>query len=54
MTESERLVADYAGTGLTVGPHPMALRRDDLPCAGLTGHRLRTHGNGRRVRVPGW
>jgi error-prone DNA polymerase len=30
MTETERLAADYAGTGVTLGRHPMALRRDDL------------------------
>ena len=34
MTEAERLVADYAGTGLTVGRHPMALRRDELAMRG--------------------
>ena len=27
MTDEERLVADFRGTGLTVGPHPMAYRR---------------------------
>ena len=27
MKTEERLVADYAGTGLTTGPHPMAYRR---------------------------
>ena len=30
MTPEERLVADFHGTGLTVGPHPMAYRRDAL------------------------
>lgn len=30
MTVGERLVADYAGTGLTVGPHPMHFRRHAL------------------------
>jgi error-prone DNA polymerase len=30
MTEDERLVADYAGTGLTVGKHPMAYRRAEM------------------------
>ena len=35
MTEAERLVADYAGTGLTVGRHPMALRRDELAMRGV-------------------
>jgi error-prone DNA polymerase len=27
MTDEERLVADFRGTGLTVGPHPMTYRR---------------------------
>ncbi len=31
MTPPERLGADYEGTGLTVGPHPMALVRGELP-----------------------
>ncbi len=30
MGDEERLVADYAGTGLTTGPHPMAYRRAAL------------------------
>src|SRR6185295_18109402 len=54
MTESERLVADYAGTGLTVGRHPMALRRDELAMRGvLRAIDLRSERNGRRVRVAG-
>lgn len=31
MTPSERVEADYAGLGLTTGPHPMALIRARLP-----------------------
>ena len=31
MDKRERLEADYAGLGLSVGPHPMALLRKDLP-----------------------
>jgi error-prone DNA polymerase len=54
MSESERLVADYAGTGLTVGRHPMALRRDELAMRGvLRAIDLRSERNGRRVRVAG-
>jgi error-prone DNA polymerase len=54
MSESERLVADYAGTGLTVGRHPMALRRDELAMRGiLRAIDLRAERNGRRVRVAG-
>jgi error-prone DNA polymerase len=31
MTPAERLNADYNGTGVTTGPHPIALVRDQLP-----------------------
>jgi error-prone DNA polymerase len=31
----ERLVADFHGTGLTVGPHPMAYRRSELQRRGI-------------------
>jgi DNA polymerase-3 subunit alpha len=54
MTVTERLVADYRGTGVTVGPHPMALRRAEwtrlgvVPAAGLAAI-----AGGRRVRVAG-
>jgi len=30
MSAEERLIADYEGTGLTLGPHPMAFRRGAL------------------------
>jgi error-prone DNA polymerase len=54
MTESERLVADYAGTGLTIGRHPMALRRDELAMRGvLRALDLRGAPQGRVVRVAG-
>jgi error-prone DNA polymerase len=54
MTESERLVADYAGTGLTIGRHPMALRRDELAMRGiLRAIDLRQARQGRVVRVAG-
>jgi error-prone DNA polymerase len=54
MTLAERLVADYAGTGLTLGRHPMALRRDDLAMRGvLRASDLRVARQGRRVRVAG-
>src|SRR5579884_1215740 len=35
MEVEERLVADYHGTGLTVGPHPMAYRRKQLRRTGI-------------------
>src|SRR5207248_934852 len=54
MTEAERLVADYAGMGLSVGRHPMALRREELAMRGiLRACELRTARQGRRVRVAG-
>jgi error-prone DNA polymerase len=54
MTEGERLVADYAGTGLTTGRHPMALRRDDLAMRGvLRAIDLGRVRQARRVRVAG-
>ena len=54
MTEAERIVADYSGTGLTVGRHPMALRRDELATRGvMRASDLRSARHGRRVRVAG-
>ena len=35
MTTDERLTADFAGTGLTTGPHPMAYRRTALRSEGI-------------------
>jgi error-prone DNA polymerase len=54
MTVSERLVADYRGTGVTVGPHPMALRRADWARLGVTpAAGLAERASGGRVRVAG-
>jgi len=54
MDPGERLQADYAGMGLTIGPHPMALRRGDLSLRGvMRAADLPTARNGRRVRVAG-
>jgi len=54
MTEAERIVADYAGMGLTTGRHPMALRREELAMRGiLRASDLRSARQGRRVRVAG-
>jgi len=54
MTSEERLVADFHGTGLTVGPHPLAYRRAELDALGVkaAGALPRLPG-GRRVRVAG-
>jgi error-prone DNA polymerase len=54
MSVAERLVADYAGTGVTLGPHPMALRRAGLARQGiLRARELSAVSDGRRVRVAG-
>jgi error-prone DNA polymerase len=54
MTDDERLHADYAGMGLTIGPHPMALRRGELAMRGVLRAADLAHAqNGRRVRVAG-
>ncbi|PYM62987.1 MAG: error-prone DNA polymerase [Candidatus Rokuibacteriota bacterium] len=54
MTEGERLVADYAGTGVTLGRHPMAMRRAELRRRGvLSARELAGAENETRVRVAG-
>jgi error-prone DNA polymerase len=54
MDDDERLQADYAGTGLTIGPHPMALRREEMALRGvLRACDLAQARDGRRVRVAG-
>jgi error-prone DNA polymerase len=54
MTPEERLVADFRGSGLTVGPHPMAYRRSDLQRARvLSAKELEQVPNGTYVRTAG-
>jgi error-prone DNA polymerase len=54
MTVTERLVADYAGTGVTLGPHPMTLRRAELAARGVRRACDLARGpDGQRVRVAG-
>jgi error-prone DNA polymerase len=54
MTIPERLLSDYSGTGLTIGPHPMSLRRAELALRGvLRASDLARGRHGRRVRVAG-
>jgi error-prone DNA polymerase len=54
MTALERLTADYAGTGVTLGRHPMALRRAALAARGVARAVELARGvNGARVRVAG-
>jgi error-prone DNA polymerase len=54
MSLAERVQADYDGTGLTVGPHPMALVRASLATRGVQRAVDLPRGRaGRRVRVAG-
>ena len=54
MNHEERLVADFHGTGLTVGPHPMAYRRDWLNAMGIRrASELRDIPHGKRLRIGG-
>jgi error-prone DNA polymerase len=54
MDDDERLQADYAGMGLTIGPHPMALRRAEMSLRGvMRACDLPQARDGRRVRVAG-
>ncbi|HEX6464611.1 MAG TPA: DNA polymerase III subunit alpha, partial [Vicinamibacterales bacterium] len=54
MSVPERLLADYAGTNLTIGPHPMSLRRQELALRGVLRARDLPEGrHGRRVRIAG-
>ena len=54
MTTDERLSADYAGTGLTTGPHPLAYHRETFRSAGLvTADDLTRLPNHHYVRVAG-
>ena len=52
MTPEERLVADFGGTGMTIGLHPMAYCRQELPGI-LRAIDLAGIPNGRWVRVAG-
>jgi error-prone DNA polymerase len=54
MDHEERLVADFHGTGLTVGPHPMAYRRQWLNAMGIRrASELRDIPSGKRLRIGG-
>jgi error-prone DNA polymerase len=54
MTADERVAADYAGTGVTTGPHPMAWERADLARQGfLSARELEESSGERRVRIAG-
>jgi error-prone DNA polymerase len=54
MTHEERLVADFRGTGMTIGPHPMSYHRERMNKLGV--HRaieLASLPTGRRIRTAG-
>jgi error-prone DNA polymerase len=54
MTDEERLVADYRGTGMTVGPHPMAYRRNEMKKLGVhSAIELRELPDGKRLKIAG-
>jgi error-prone DNA polymerase len=54
MNNEERLTADYAGTGITTGPHVLSYHREDLRRQGmLTAMELMGGRNGARVRITG-
>jgi error-prone DNA polymerase len=54
MTTEERLWADYRGTGMTIGRHPMAYRRAEMQSLGVTrAIDLAAVPDGRVVRIAG-
>ncbi|HXN24839.1 MAG TPA: error-prone DNA polymerase [Candidatus Dormibacteraeota bacterium] len=54
MSIEERLIADYRGTGMTVGPHPMAYHRAAMKRQGIrTASQLGALPHGSHVRVAG-
>jgi error-prone DNA polymerase len=54
MTDEERLVADFRATGLTVGPHPMQYRREEMKRMGIyRACDLANLPNGQRLRIGG-
>jgi error-prone DNA polymerase len=54
MRTEERLIADYAGTGLTIDKHPMAYRRRELRSQQvLSAKELQTRKDGEFVRTAG-
>jgi error-prone DNA polymerase len=54
MTTEERLWADYRGTGMTIGRHPMAYRRAEMNALGVTrAIDLASVPDGRLVRIAG-
>jgi error-prone DNA polymerase len=55
MTTEERLAADYHGTGLTLGRHPMSYHRERLANMGtISASALKRLPNGQRARIAGF
>jgi error-prone DNA polymerase len=54
MTNEERLVADFRGTGMTIGPHPMSYHRERMNKLGVCrAVELGKLPSGRKVRTAG-
>jgi error-prone DNA polymerase len=54
MNDEELLVADFRATGLTVGPHPMQYRREEMKRMGIYSASDLAHlPHGRRLRIGG-
>ncbi len=54
MNAEERLVADFRGTGMTVGPHPMAYHRARMKAMGIhQASDLKQIPSGRHLRIGG-
>jgi len=54
MTTTERMIADYSGTGLTIDKHPMSYRREQLRRSGVVSAKeLRNLQDGMFVRTAG-
>jgi error-prone DNA polymerase len=54
MDVEERLVADYEGTGMTTGPHPMTYRRAELRAMNIrSAAELKNTAHGKKVTVAG-
>jgi|HubBroStandDraft_6_1064221.scaffolds.fasta_scaffold06879_2 error-prone DNA polymerase len=54
MNQEERLVADFRGTGMTVGPHPMAYHRSRMEKMGIhTASELSRIPDGQYLRIGG-
>jgi error-prone DNA polymerase len=54
MNQEERLVADFRGTGMTVGPHPMAYHRSRMEAMGIhKASELSRIPDGQHLRIGG-